>query len=100
MSHPLTNASASMATAESYTLEQVAPGSTVTLLELQTESSNYRQTLYAMGLLPGTIIRVIRIAPLGDPMQIQVRDSQLTIRKCDAKSLLVAPTEAGHNEQA
>lgn len=81
-----------------YTLEQVQPGETTTLLELRTDSTGYRQSLYAMGLLPGTAIKVVRLAPLGDPMQIEVRGSQLTIRKSDAKSLLVsAPTE-GHDE--
>ena len=71
------------------TLEQIAPGETAILLELRTNFPGYRQSLYAMGLLPGTPISVIRLAPLGDPMQIEVRGSQLTIRKSDAKDLVV-----------
>ncbi len=71
------------------TLEMIAPGETAILLELRTNSPSYRQSLYAMGLLPGTPINVIRLAPLGDPMQIEVRGAQLTIRKSDAKDLIV-----------
>ena len=75
------------------TLEHVQPGETATLLKLLTDSASYRLALYSMGLLPGTPIKVIRLAPLGDPMQIEVRGSQLTIRKSDARSLLVGPIE-------
>lgn len=71
------------------TLAQLAPGESATLVELRTDSPGYRQSLYAMGLLPGTSLKIIRLAPLGDPMQIEVRGSQLAIRKCDAESLIV-----------
>lgn len=78
---------------QSRRLEQVKPGETAILLELLTNSASYRLALYSMGLLPGTPIKVIRLAPLGDPMQIEVRGSQLTIRKSDARSLLVGPND-------
>lgn len=42
------------------------------------------ERLREMGLLPGTKIRVIRWAPLGDPLEIKVRGYNLSIRKCDA----------------
>jgi ferrous iron transport protein A len=71
------------------TLAQLAPGEQATLVELQTDSPGYRQSLYAMGLLPGTPIKIIRLAPLGDPMQVEVRGSQLAIRKRDAQGLIV-----------
>jgi Fe2+ transport system protein FeoA len=83
---------------QSRTLEQVHPGEPATLLKLLTESASYRLTLYSMGLLPGTPIKVIRLAPLGDPMQIEVRGSQLTIRKSDARSLLVEAIEGDNRE--
>ena len=37
-----------------------------------------------MGLLPGTQVSVTRVAPLGDPLVLQVRGSSLSIRRGDA----------------
>ena len=48
-----------------------------------------RRRLMAMGLLPGTAIRVDRVAPLGDPIEISVRGYKLLIRKAEAHSILV-----------
>ena len=44
----------------------------------------YRQRLIAMGLLPGTEFLVSRLAPLGDPIEIQVRGFALSLRKGEA----------------
>ena len=40
-----------------------------------------------MGLIPGTTVRLQKIAPMGDPIQIQVRGYELTIRRDDAKMI-------------
>lgn len=37
-----------------------------------------------MGLIPGTTVRLQKVAPMGDPIQIQVRGYELTIRREDA----------------
>ena len=53
-----------------------------------------RQRLLEMGLTEGTDVEVVRLAPLGDPMEIRVRGYYLTLRKGDAKDvrvLVVAP---------
>lgn len=44
----------------------------------------YRHQLLALGMTPGAEVQVIRLAPLGDPMQIRVRGSALFLRKADA----------------
>lgn len=49
----------------------------------------YRQKLLSMGLTPGTEFNVIRYAPLGDPMEIQVRGFSLSLRKGEAHALQV-----------
>ncbi|KEI71824.1 FeoA family protein [Endozoicomonas elysicola] len=46
--------------------------------------SSYRRKLLAMGLTPGTRFTVCRVAPLGDPIQLEVRGFQLTIRRDEA----------------
>jgi Fe2+ transport system protein FeoA len=40
-----------------------------------------------MGLIPGTAVRLQKVAPMGDPIQIQVRGYELTIRREDAKMI-------------
>lgn len=40
-----------------------------------------------MGLIPGTTVTLQKIAPMGDPIQIQVRGYELTIRREDARKI-------------
>ena len=40
-----------------------------------------------MGLIPGTTLTLRKIAPMGDPIQIQVRGYELTIRREDARKI-------------
>ena len=49
----------------------------------------YRQRLIAMGILPGTEFTVSRMAPLGDPIEIQVRGFALSLRKDEAAILKI-----------
>ena len=47
--------------------------------------------LLEMGLLPGTPVEVVRLAPLGDPMDLRVRGFHLSVRKQEAARVLVTP---------
>lgn len=49
----------------------------------------YRQRLLTMGLLPNTVVELLRVAPLGDPIELMVRQSRLILRKNEASSILV-----------
>ena len=40
-----------------------------------------------MGLIPGTAVTLQKIAPMGDPIQLQVRGYELTIRREDARRI-------------
>ena len=42
-----------------------------------------------MGLVPGTEVKIITIAPLGDPLQIEVRGGQWSIRRAEAAQIEV-----------
>lgn len=44
----------------------------------------YRKKLLAMGMTPGTPFKVVRKAPLGDPMEIQIRGYLVSLRKREA----------------
>ncbi len=50
----------------------------------------YRHRLISMGLVPGTEFTVLRIAPLGDPVEIMVRGFALSLRKNEANILQIA----------
>lgn len=52
----------------------------------------YRQKLLSMGLTPGTVFLVKRMAPLGDPIELAVRGYSLSLRKGEAAILQVKPT--------
>ncbi len=55
-----------------------------------TGSPSDRQRLGEMGLISGTPVKVVRVAPLGDPMELHVRGYNLSLRKKDAASILVS----------
>ena len=48
-----------------------------------------------MGILPRTRVTMMKIAPLGDPMEIHLRDYELTLRREDAANIAVRPDEGG-----
>ena len=45
--------------------------------------------LMEMGLVPGTPVEVVRLAPLGDPMDLRVRGFHLSVRKAEAAHVIV-----------
>lgn len=61
------------------------PGQKVQIISLKKGIADaYRRRLLAMGLLPGAFFEVLRIAPLGDPMEIKVRGTFISLRKNEA----------------
>lgn len=50
---------------------------------------SYRRKLLAMGLTPGTVFNVTRVAPLGDPVEIAVRGFRLSLRRDEAAAVRV-----------
>jgi len=51
----------------------------------------YRRKLLAMGLTLGTELNVTRVAPMGDPVEIQVRGFKLSLRRDEAAAVQVEP---------
>ena len=50
--------------------------------------------LMEMGLLPGTRVRVVRVAPLGDPIELRLRNYSLSVRRAEAARIAVRPQGA------
>lgn len=49
----------------------------------------YRRKLLAMGLTPGAAFQVVRVAPMGDPVEVRVRGASVMLRKDEAAALQV-----------
>ena len=49
--------------------------------------------LLEMGLIPGTVVQVSKLAPLGDPMEIYIQGYSLTVRKAEAAMISVREEE-------
>lgn len=71
------------------TLDALQPGERGTVTGFATSTPPDR--LLEMGLLPGTVVAVIRRAPLGDPIDVKVRGYHLSIRRREAREVLVTP---------
>lgn len=74
----------------SQTLNTISMGQHATILEVEGKGP-FRRRLLEMGLTPGQDLEVLRIAPMGDPMQLRIRGGQLSIRRNEAKNIVVKP---------
>ena len=70
-------------------LRDLAVGSHGRILGYDQGSGSYRQKLLAMGLNPGAEFIITRQAPLGDPVELEVRGFHLSLRKVEADALTV-----------
>lgn len=72
------------------TLAGIAVGATGKVIGFVKGNQSYRKKLLAMGLIKGTPFQVVRVAPMGDPVEIMVREYSLSLRREEAKTLLVS----------
>ena len=72
----------------SSSLAETPLGATATVTSVEGPRA-FRRRLLEMGLVPGTEVRVVTIAPLGDPLRIEVRGGQWSIRKLEAAQIQV-----------
>jgi ferrous iron transport protein A len=70
------------------TLRDVPVGSTVKVLRLHGEGPVKRRIM-DMGITKGVVIHVRKVAPLGDPMELNIRNYELSVRKADAEMIEV-----------
>ena len=70
------------------TLREVKVGETVKVVKLHGEGAVKRRIM-DMGITKGVEVYVRKLAPLGDPIEVNVRDYELSLRKADAESIEV-----------
>ena len=68
------------------TLRDAKVGHTVTVVKLHGEGAVKRRIM-DMGITKGTDLHVRKVAPLGDPMELNVRGYELSVRKADAEMI-------------
>ena len=71
------------------TLDQLRPGMTGKIISVG-EEGELRLRLLDMGLIPRTEVTLIKVAPMGDPIEIRVRGYELTLRVSDARNIEVS----------
>jgi ferrous iron transport protein A len=69
-------------------LDDIAPGEEATVRCIGGHGP-VRRRLLEMGFVPGTRVRVIRFAPLGDPMEISLHGYNISLRRAEARAILV-----------
>ena len=70
------------------TLRDVSIGESATVKRLHGEGATKRRIM-DMGITRGTEIKVRKLAPLGDPLELTVRGYELSLRKADAEMIEV-----------
>tara|TARA_B110000858_G_scaffold198514_1_gene265991 strand:- start:4237 stop:4500 length:264 start_codon:yes stop_codon:yes gene_type:complete len=71
------------------TLSTAKSGDRCVVLEIASEPAELKSRLYSLGIIPGSLLELLRFAPLGDPMQVKVGGSFISIRKSEAAIITV-----------
>ena len=74
------------------TLGSAKVGSTVTVIKIEGDGA-YKRRIMDMGITKGSRIYIRKVAPLGDPIEIKVKNFNLSLRKLEAATITVKPLE-------
>jgi ferrous iron transport protein A len=70
------------------TLKDLKPGQEGVVTSIG-EKGPVRKRIMDMGVTPGAMVKVIKVAPLGDPIEINIRGYELSLRKSEAGQIIV-----------
>ncbi len=80
------------------TLKQLAIGETAVVTKVGGEGS-LRQHFLDMGLIPGTEVKVMKYAPMGDPIEIRLHGYELTLRLAEADQIEIKPLKSADTKE-
>ena len=80
-------------TQEKLTLDQLPVGGSCILCQVGNQRGAVKRRLIDMGLTPGTEVKLVKIAPFGDPLELRLRGYELSLRKEDAAQIRIRPLE-------
>jgi ferrous iron transport protein B len=75
------------------TLKELTIGKSGRILSVGGEGA-LRQHFLDMGVIPGAEVTMVKLAPMGDPMELRIHGYELTIRLADAEQITIEPIEA------
>ncbi len=74
-------------------LSELKRGQTGRVISMTNDNKALRRRLLDMGITKGVEIHIKKISPLGDPIDVELRDYELCIRKADMKEIQVEVIE-------
>jgi ferrous iron transport protein A len=69
-------------------LSTLKPGEGGVIVSMEAKGP-WKRRLMDMGMLPGETVRVEKVAPLGDPIEVTIKNYRLSLRKQEADSIYV-----------
>lgn len=72
------------------TLDNLNVGEDATVIEVTSSNSELRQKLLSLGIVKNTVIKVLKVSPLGDPISILIRGFELALRKSEARTIIIS----------
>jgi ferrous iron transport protein A len=81
---------------EEFPLSKLKKGQKAIVVHIEGKGAVKRRMM-DMGLVPGSEIRVVRVAPFGDPIEFNVKGYSLSLRKSEAVNILVAKVQEGND---
>ena len=73
------------------TLNSLAVGESCMIRQVGNQRGAVKRRLVDMGLTPGTAVKLVKIAPMGDPLEVSLRGYELSLRREDAAQIVVEP---------
>ncbi len=70
------------------TLRDLKPGESGTVVSIG-EKGPMKRRIMDMGVTPGIVVKVVKVAPLGDPIEVNIRGYELSLRKDEAQRIIV-----------
>lgn len=80
------------------TLDELKVGNDAYIKSVDCAEISLRKHILDMGLTPGTEVTLVKTAPMGDPMEFQVRGYELTLRKDDAACISITDEHSAHGK--
>lgn len=78
------------------TLDELEVGKDAVIEQVDCKEISLRKHMMDMGLTPGTEVTLIKVAPMGDPMELRVRGYELTLRKEEAANIRIKDIHDAH----
>ena len=79
------------------TLRDLRPGESGRITAVGGQGA-LRQHFLDMGVIPGAVVTVVKLAPMGDPLELRIHGYELTLRLADAEKIQLLPEAAGEEK--